>query len=85
MARRAPSPRARSSTSAGPPRPWYSVNGARRNAVTLSLATRRESLWLAVPSRSTSRVSIRSGRRRERFAAMSAPAKLALNTVASAA
>ena len=47
-------PRARSSTSAGPPGPWYSVNGARTNVVILSLAITRLSLWLAVPTSATS-------------------------------
>src|SRR5947207_342592 len=59
-----PVPRGRSLSSASPAGSTYRVNGARSGLVTASLVSRRDSLWVAIPSRATSigRTS-RGGRR----------------------
>ena len=81
-----PSPRGRSSTSAGPPFSWNSVNGARAKAVTLSFDTSRLILWLATPRSAMSDASTRSGSSRpERRAASSAAATLVFSTAANTA
>ena len=81
-----PSPRARSSTSPGAPLPWYSVNGARRKAVTLSLAISRLSLWVATPVSRRSRPSTRSGNSWPALWAATTPAaRPALNSALKAA
>ena len=86
IVRRKPSPRARSSTSAGPPGSWNSVKGARANAVILSFEISRDSLWVAMPFSTMSRVSMRSGSLRPpRFAPTRPAAIAALNSAVSPA